>query len=179
MTTLWASFKIYIIAGAVAILLAGIVWFGAHERAIGAAGVQAKWDKATAAQSLLATAASESARTVERNHATYFADIDKTYLETTTHEYPTIAAGLPAAIAAHTLKLRDNCTTLPSRDVSRATTSSRELDEAYTSALSKRAEAEARAIRIVGIGDEADSRERVLGAQVTALQDVLRAERKP
>lgn len=72
-----------------------------------------------------------------------------------------------------TLRLRDKwtCPGVPA-----ATVASRERDAARTQALADRSAA---AIRIVRLGYAADQREADLGAQVTALQNILRSERTP
>lgn len=72
-----------------------------------------------------------------------------------------------------TLRLRDKwtCPSVPA-----ATVASRERDAAATQALADRSAA---AIRIVRLGYDADQREAELGAQVMALQNILRSERTP
>jgi hypothetical protein len=72
-----------------------------------------------------------------------------------------------------TLRLRDKwtCPSVPA-----ATIASRERDAARTQALADRSAA---AIRIVRLGYDADQREAELGAQVMALQNILRSERTP
>jgi hypothetical protein len=71
-----------------------------------------------------------------------------------------------------TLRLRDKwaCPGVPA-----AAVASRERDAARTQALADRTAA---AIRIVRLGYAADQREADLGAQVTALQNILRSERQ-
>jgi hypothetical protein len=59
--------------------------------------------------------------------------------------------------------------------VSEASARSRAADAASTQALTDRVTA---AIEIVSIGDAADARERQLSAQIVALQEVLKAERR-
>lgn len=125
-----------------------------------------------AAQAVTAGQAVASARAIEHQQTTDFAGIGADYLQATTHDYPSIADTLPAAVAAGTVRLRDDCPA--SRDVSAASARSRAADAAATQALADRVEAAVAAVRT---GDEADARERQLGAQVTALQAVLRAER--
>ena len=175
MTSFFAQFKLYIIAAVVALLLAGMTWFGVHERHIGAAKVQAKWDIAVAAQNVVTVDASEKARKTEQLHAGAFDVIASNYLKATSHaETP---FDLPAALAAGTLRLRNDCPAPDPRSVPQATARSRELDAAYTSALAHRAENQARAIRVHDYGKEADAREITLRAQVTALQSILKAER--
>lgn len=157
-----------------ALLSGGAIVFGAHERAIGAAGVQAKWDLAKAHQTTLALKASESARGTEHQQATDFAGIEAGYLQATAHAYPSISTDLPAALAAGTVQLRNDCPATDRSGVPEATARSRAADAAATQALADRV---ATAIEAVQIGDAADARERQLAAQVTALQALLRAER--
>lgn len=72
-----------------------------------------------------------------------------------------------------TLRLRDKwaCPSVPA-----ATVDSRERDAARTQALADRT---ASAVRITRLAYAADQREAELGAQVTALQNILRSERTP
>jgi hypothetical protein len=156
-------------------LAAAMIWFGAHERGIGAAKVQAKWDAATAAQIKLAVMASEAARTHEQAQSSAFASIATDYLQATTHDYPSISDALPAAVATGTVRLRDACPDTTGGARAEATARSRATDAASTQALADRV---ANSIAAVRAGDAADARERQLGAQVTALQAVLRAERQ-
>lgn len=172
MKAILIEFKLYFILAAIAALLGGMALFGAHERGIGAAKVQAKWDLATAKQNVVTVEASEKARVTEQKQVTSFTGIEAGYLQATTHE-PT-PFDLPAALAAGTLKLRNDCTAPDPRRVSRAASRSRELDAAATEAISKRVEA---ASTVVRVGHASDARERQLSAQVTALQSLLNAER--
>lgn len=155
-----------------ALVLLGLFLWGHH---VGAAAVQAKWDKATAGQTVAAVKASEAARTTETAQATDFAGIASGYLQATTHAYPSIADALPAAVDAGAVRLRDNCPSPTGGGVSEATARSRAADAAATQALADRVENSISAVRA---GDEADARERQLGAQVIGLQAVLTAERK-
>lgn len=77
-----------------------------------------------------------------------------------------------AVAALGALQLQDKwaCPSVPG-----ATAASRERDAAATQALADRTAA---AIRIVRLGYDADQREAQLGAQVMALQGILRAERQ-
>lgn len=170
--------KLIALAVIVALLSSAAAWSIHHERNIGRAEVQAKWDLANAAAARVALTASEAARTKETKQAADFSTIGNDFLKVTTHEYPTVAPGIASGIAAGTLKLRDSCPAPARSSVPSAPASSRELDAARASALAYRAEAEARAVRIVTIGDEADARELRDGAQIAALQAVLTAERQ-
>ncbi|MEO9079615.1 MAG: hypothetical protein ABI268_09920 [Rhodanobacter sp.] len=174
MKAILIEFKLYFILAFGVALLAGAAWAVHHERDVGRAEVQAKWDLAVAQQNRVAVAASEKARTTEHQRAADFSGAVATYIEVTAHADSPFT--LPAALAAGTLKLRDDCPAAGRSDVSAATARSRAADEAATEALSKRVEA---ASTVVRVGHASDARERQLGAQVTALQDVLRAERKP
>lgn len=155
-------------------LAAAVIWFGAHERHLGAAGVQAKWDLANAQQTQLALKSSESARATEYAQAQAFAGIESTYLQTTAHVYPSIVDSLPAAVAAGTVRLRNDCPATGASAVPSATARARAADAAATQALADRTAA---AIAAVRAGQQADARERQLGAQVIALQSLLNAER--
>lgn len=162
---------------ALAVLLALGFWGYGHTRYnAGEAVVQAKWDKANASQNVTAVKASETARAAENSQATDFAGIANTYLQATTHAYPSIADALPAAVDAGTVRLRHDCPAAAAAGGGRAaaTAGSRAADAARTQALADRVQA---AIAAVRAGDEADTRERLLGAQVTALQALLSAER--
>lgn len=166
-----------LIAAAVIVLaiVVAIFWFGAHERGIGASRVQAKWDATNAAQTVAAVKASETARTTENRQANDFAGIASGYLQATTHAYPSLADALPAAVAAGTVRLQNDCPAAIGRGVSDATARSRAADAAATQALADRVQA---AIAAVRAGDAADARERQLDAQVIGLQGVLTAERQ-
>jgi hypothetical protein len=168
------EFKLYFLLAAAGVLLGGIVWLGAHERSIGAARVQAKWDKEIASQAQKAAAASEDARKTEGQQVHDFAGIETGYLKATTHEYPSIADALPAAVTAGTVQLRHACPPPDRGSLPEATARSRAADASATQALADRTSA---AITAVRIGDAADARERQLRAQVIALQAINRAER--
>lgn len=173
-----ASIEAKMIAfAALSMLVIGGAWYYGHTRyEAGAAAVQAKWDKVIAAQTVAAVKSSESARAIENRQSNDFAGIATGYLQATTHAYPSLADALPAAVSAGTVQLRNDCPAASaSGGVSEATARSRAADAARTQALADRTSAAIAAIRA---GDEADARERQLGAQVTGLQAVLTAERK-
>jgi len=164
-------------AVALLLMLIGGAWVDGdvHGHKTGAAGVQAKWDRAAAAQTVAAVTASESARVTENRQANDFAGIAASYLQANNHAYPSIADTLPAAVAGGTIKLRNDCPAAAAGGgLSEAAARSRAADAAATQALSDRVAA---AVEIVRIGDAADARERQLDAQVIGLQDVLTAER--
>ncbi len=175
---MFTGLQVKLIAAVVLLIaMAGaIAWFGAHERGIGAAKVQARWDAVSKAQATVAAKADVAARVKEHRQATDFAGIASSYLQATTHDYPSVANTLPAAVAAGAVQLRDNCPATRGGDVPGASAASRERDAAATQALADRVEAAVAAVRA---GEQADARERQLGAQVTALQALLNAERKP
>lgn len=162
--------KLAVLAVVLALLIVLFLW-GHH---VGRADVQSKWDVAKAAQSVAAVVASEAARATENRQSSDFSGIENTYLQATTHAYPSIADALPAAVGAGALRLRNDCPAGGGADVSAVTASARAADAAATAALAQRV---ADSIAAVRAGDAADDRERQLGAQVTALQAVLRAER--
>jgi hypothetical protein len=158
------------------LLILAVVGFAWHERNVGADGVQAKWDLANAQEAKLTVHASETARAAEHQQAADFAGIATTFLQATTHAYPSIADTLPAAVAAGTVQLRDACPAPDRGGVSAAAAASRERDAAATQALADRV---ADSIAAVRAGDDADAREQQLDAKINALQAVLRAERNP
>jgi hypothetical protein len=161
-------------AGLLLAALAGLYAYGHHQ---GAASVQAKWNAALATQAVVDAKASEAARATEHAQANDFADISADYLKESTHAYPSLADGLPAAVDAGAVQLRDACPAPVARGgVPDATAASRAADAAATQALADRV---AHSIAAVRAGDDADARERQLGAQVIALQAALAAERKP
>ncbi|QEE24512.1 hypothetical protein CS053_08710 [Rhodanobacter glycinis] len=164
--------------GVVGVLItAGLLYFHHSAYLKGEAHVQAQWDAIKASQAAVAIAASEKARSTEQAQANDFAGISSNFLQATTHAYPSIADALPAAVAAGTVRLRNDCPASPAGSgVSQATARSRAADAAATQALSDRV---ATAVEIVRIGDAADARERQLDAQVIGLQDILKAEREP
>lgn len=123
----------------------------------------------------LATKASEAARNAEHRQAQAFDAITTDYIQATTHAHPSLAGALPAAIAAGTVRLQNDCPETHSSSLSEAAARSRAADAAATQALANRVQA---AIAAVQAGDEADARERQLGAQIRGLQAVLRAERE-
>lgn len=160
------------VAIAVALVVGGFFGGWHHARQVDAARA------ATTAASIASTAAAAAAtaRQTEHRNTETFADIASGYLKEESHAYPSIANVLPAAVAAGTMQLRNACPEVPRGDVPGATTRSRIADAAATQALADRTNA---AIAAVRAGDAADARERRLGAQVTALQAVLAAERQP
>lgn len=158
--------RLYAALALIALLALGGWWL--HH-----SGYASSKDDCEAAHAVTAAKAVASARAVEHQQTTDFAGIGTDYLQATTHDYPSIADTLPAAVAAGTVRLRDDCPA--SRDVSAASARSRGVDVAAAAAATQRL---ATAVAAVRAGDEADARERQLGAQVTALQSVLRAERK-
>lgn len=159
--------KLIAVGAVLALLAGGLLWFGAHERGIGAAGVQAKWDSAVAAAQ-----ATSAAQTLDWTKQ--FSAIGAQYEANSHVQSPSIADAVAADVHAGTVRLRDESAQSCAGSVPAAAARSRAADAAATQALADRVQA---AIRIVRIGDEADARERQLDAQVTALQAVLNAER--
>ena len=123
----------------------------------------------------LTAKASEAARAAEHGQAQAFESIATDYIQATTHAHPSLAGALPAAVAAGTVRLQNDCPETHSSSLSEAAARSRAADAAATQALANRVQA---AIAAVQAGDEADARERQLGAQIRGLQAVLRAERQ-
>lgn len=160
--------------GLILAALAGLFLWGHH---VGAANVQTRWDAAKTAQ--IAAVDRQAAVSVLQS-ATWLHQFDTiaTHYEASAHETaPAVADSVSAAVRAGTLRLSgerasDRCL----GQVSDITARSRAIDAAATQALADRTAA---AIRIIRIGDAADARERQLREQLTALQDVLRAERAP
>lgn len=161
--------RLYAALALIALLALGGWWLHHSGYASGKADCEA-------AHAVTAAQAVASARAIEHRQTTDFAGIASSYLQATTHDYPSIADTLPAAVAAGAVQLRNNCPATRGGDVPRASTASRERDAAATQALADRVQA---AIAAVRAGEQADARERQLGAQVTALQALLIAERKP
>jgi hypothetical protein len=157
--------RLYAALALIALLALGGWWLHHAGYASGKADCEAV-HAVTAAQAVA------SARAIEHQQTTDFAGIASDYLQATTHDYPSIADTLPAAVAAGTMRLRDDCPA--SGDVSAAAARARGVDAAAAAATQRLATA----VAAVRAGDEADARERQLGAQVTALQGLLTAERK-
>lgn len=164
---------------ALVVLVIGGLWGGwMHRRGevVGAARVQAAFDAYKAEQTAAALAATSAARGAESAQRGAFDVIAANYEATIHAQTFPLADSLAAGIADGSLRLRNDatCPAAPAGDLSAATARSRAADAAATQALADRAAA---AIAAVRAGDAADARERQLGAQVTALQAILRAER--
>lgn len=158
-----------IAAGAVIALLAGgLLWLGAHERGIGAAGVQAKWDAAAA------TAKAASA-TQTLDWTKQFSAIGAQYEAASHVQAPSIADTVAADVRAGTLQLRDEPVQSCAGSVSAATARSRAADAAATAALAQRV---ADSIAAVQVGDAADKREADFRKLIEAQRALLTAERK-
>jgi hypothetical protein len=175
---MFASIEAKLIAAAVLLiaLATAVIWFGTHERGIGAASVQAKWDATTSAQAAVAVEASEAARGTEQQQSNDFAGISAGYLQATTHAYPSIADALPAAVAAGAVQLRDTCPAAGSDSRAEAAARARRADAAVTQALADRV---THSIAAVRAGDDADKREAEFRALIVSLRATLTAERKP
>ena len=159
--------------------LLAVILFGAaaflYGMHVGAVHKQEKWDAANARQTLVVLAQATATKAHDDKQAVTFNQIDRNYLEANAHEYPSLAPGLPAALAGGTLQLRDACPAPDPGRVSAATARSRAADAAATQALADRVKD---SIAAVQAGDEADARERELDNRINALQAVLTAERQ-
>jgi hypothetical protein len=104
------------------------------------------------------------------------ADANAKYEAIRDAQTPSISDSISASMSSGALKLRNTAAeTCPSGgSVSAATARSRVLDAAATQAL---ADGVANQIAAVRVGDAGDKRERELDAKITALQDVINAER--
>lgn len=167
--------KLIAAAAVLALLAGGLLWFGAHERAIGAAGVQARWDEAKSVQAQAVAKAEADATNRVTTMRNQFDALSAKYEAATHAQAPSIADSIAAGVRDGSVRLRDAGVCAGGDQVSAATARSRAADAAATQALADRTTAAIAAIRA---GDEADARERQLGAQVIGLQGVLRAERE-
>lgn len=149
-------------------LAAGVALYGDHERAIGAAGVQAKWDKAIAAAKV--TSAKQTLDWTQQ-----FSTIATHYQEQSHAQAPSIADTLAADVHGGTVRLRDEPTQACPRGVSDASARARATDAAAAAAATQRL---ADSVAAVRAGDAADAREQQLREQVIALQEILQAERE-
>lgn len=157
--------RIYAALAALLLALGGVWYYGHTQFEAGVAykaAIVAKQDKAAA----------EAAQKREAAMRDSYNALSQRYEQ----DKANAQAGHDRAVAAlrdGTLRLQDKwaCPGMPN-----ATAASRERDAAATQALADRTEA---AIRIVQYGYDADKREADLGAQVTALQNILRSERTP
>src|SRR6185437_9441703 len=104
------------------------------------------------------------------------ADANAKYEAIRDAQTPSVSDSISASMSAGALKLRNTAAeTCPSGSAgSAATVASRAADAAATQALADRVQT---AIAVVRVGDEADKREQLLDAKITALQDVINAER--
>jgi len=104
------------------------------------------------------------------------ADANAKYEAIRDAQTPSVSDSISASMSAGALKLRNTAAeTCPSGSAgSAATVASRAADAAATQALEDRVQT---AIAVVRVGDEADKREQLLDAKITALQDVINAER--
>lgn len=154
--------RLYAVLAALALSAAGIWYYGHTRYESGIAhqvAITAKQD---------AKAAAEAQKRENAMRAAYN-DLAQRYEQDKAHAQ---AEHDRAVAELGTLRLRDKwtCPSVPA-----ATVASRERDAAATQALADRTAA---AIRIVRLGYAADQREAELGAQVTALQNILRSERQ-
>lgn len=155
--------KIGIGAVLVLALLAGGGWVGYD---LGSSHVQHAWN---AAKTKAQTASQHHTQQVEES--SHAAAVD--YIHALTTLAPQVAPSVSAGVAGGTLQLRDNPTC--AGNVPAATARARAADAAATQALADRI---AHSIAAVRAGDAADARERQLGAQVRALQAIVKADRQ-
>lgn len=152
-----------------AALAGGLAWFGSHERAIGAAGVQSQWDAAVAAAK-----AKSAAQTLDWTQQ--FSAIATHYQEQSHAQAPSVADTVADDVRGGSVRLRDEPRQACPRRVPDASAGARVADAAATAALAQRVEDSIAAVRV---GEAADAREQQLRSQVIALQAALRAERSP
>lgn len=167
--------KLIAVAAVLTLLAGGLLWFGAHERGIGAAAVQARWDEAKSVQAQAVAKAEADATNRITTMRNQFDALSAKYEAATHAQAPSIADSVAAGVRDGTVRLRDAGVCPGGDQVHAVTARSRAADAAATQALADRVQA---AIAAVRAGDEADARERLLGAQVIALQAVLKAERE-
>lgn len=172
-TTLYA--KLIGAAILLAVLAGAAFWLHHSGVESGKATVQAKWDAEKAAQVIAVAKAKDQAETKYAGQVTDFSKIDTTFQEQSHAQVPSVADALSAGFDAGAFRLRDNPVCSSGSYDKAAAASSRKLDAAATSALAQRV---ANSIAAIRVGEQADARERYLRAQVTGLQEIVRAERK-
>ena len=159
-------------------LLAGVVWFGAHERGIGAAGVQAAWDAEKAKTSEAAAAQAYATAQTQSDQRNIFAGIAATYHETITHEDPPAPAVSAADVSSGRVRLRAEwqCASgyVRANGLPQTSIGGSGADATTSAAAEQRSQG---ASDLVRAADEADQREQRLSAQISALQSILDAER--
>lgn len=168
--------KLIAAAAVLALLAGGLLWFGSHERGIGAAGVQAKWDEAKLAQASVVANARAANAAQALDWTKQFSAIDSHYEAASHAQIPAIADSVAAGVHDGSVRLRDGsgCPVRPDT-VPAATARARVADAAAAAAATQRL---ADSVAAVRVGDAADAREHQLGQQVIALQAVLTAERQ-
>lgn len=149
-------------------LVAGVALYGDHERAIGAAGVRAKWDAAIASAKV--TSAKQTLDWTKQ-----FSTIANHYQEQSHAQAPSIADTVATDVRGGTVRLRDEPAQACPGRVSDASSRSRAADAAAAAAATQRL---ADSVAAVRAGDAADAREQQLREQVIALQEILQAERE-
>jgi len=154
-----------------ALILLGLFLWGHHA---GASNVQAKWNASNLAQARAIADAQLQADVEAETMRNSFNALSSSYEAAVHAKHPTVADSVAAGVDTGTVQLRDAAMCAGGGSVSAATARSRAADAAATQALADRVQA---AIAAVRAGDEADARERQLGAQVIGLQGVLAAER--
>ena len=168
--------SIYVKLAAVAVLLFALAGFGLWCHHKGATSVQAQWDAAKAVQTAAADRQALASTTQTLRWTQQFAQT-ATHYEALNHETtPAVADAVTTAVAAGTVRLRDEAPTVACPGtVSVAASRSRAADAAATQALADRL---TNSIAAVRAGDIADARERQLGQQIIALQALLAIERQ-
>lgn len=156
------------------LVVAGVGYYGHTRYRAGQTAVQAKWDASQVAQQQAVAKAQAQNDIVSAAMRDEFNALSAKYEAAIHAQVPAVADSVSAGVSAGTIRLRDSAASCPGV-VSDATTRSRAADAAATQAIADRVQA---AITAVRAGDEADARERQLGAQVIGLQAVLAAERE-
>lgn len=162
------------LAGVLLVLaaLAALFMWGHHE---GALSVQTRWDAAKAVQTAAAAEQALQTRATEDNQRNAFNALAAKYEEAIHAPQPSFAEHLAPAVAAGTVRLRDESAAVCSGQMPVVAARARIADAATASAATQRL---ADSIAAVRAGDEADQREHVLDQQIIALQALLEAERQ-
>ena len=169
------EWKIYAAIGLVLGLLAGVLAYGHHEYALGSDSVQDQWDKASAATAEASAQQAYAALQTQSAQSSAFAAIDADYHKALTNE-PTTPIPSAAAVRSGSVQLRDvwQCPAISTAYLPQAAAGAGGGDGAQSGAIEQRAEGAASLIRYA---DSADQREREYAAKVTALQQIIQAER--
>lgn len=172
---MFSEWKIYAAVAFVLGLAGAVCWWGAHEYHAGAASVQAKWDAASVAAAQQQAKNIAQAKATEEQQSSAFVGIDSDFQKAIAHVStpdPSIAGLLSGAVSLQPIWQCPSAQ--PSTGVSKAAAASMGRDAAATQALADRVQS---AARVIGYADDADTRERILDAQLIAAQRLLQAER--